>query len=145
MANERIMKVILIFPEKLRFWRNGWGRDKHALGHESLSIIMHFVLILLSVLDPTSSVASDMTPVHIEVRKQNSLLAKRKITLLLKSDFSFTSMCPGLDVNQHAVRRYHLKVVGLPISPPGQVLFLRRNLRKTSPDYTQYYLYFQAK
>ena len=31
-------------------------------------------------------------------------------------------MCPGEDLNLHAHnRRYHLKVVRLPISPPGQV------------------------
>ena len=29
-------------------------------------------------------------------------------------------MCPGQDLNLHALRRYHLKVVRLPISPPGR-------------------------
>ena len=28
--------------------------------------------------------------------------------------------CPGQDLNLHASRRYHLKVVRLPIPPPGQ-------------------------
>ena len=28
--------------------------------------------------------------------------------------------CPGQDLNLHALRRYHLKVVSLPISPPGR-------------------------
>ncbi len=31
-------------------------------------------------------------------------------------------MCPGQDLNLHALRRYHLKVVRLPISPPGRVV-----------------------
>jgi hypothetical protein len=29
--------------------------------------------------------------------------------------------CPGQESNLHALRRYHLKVVRLPISPPGLV------------------------
>jgi hypothetical protein len=28
--------------------------------------------------------------------------------------------CPGQDLNLHALRRYHLKVVRLPIPPPGR-------------------------
>ena len=31
----------------------------------------------------------------------------------------FPFWCPGGDSNPHALRRYHLKVVSLPISPPG--------------------------
>src|SRR5579863_5122066 len=30
------------------------------------------------------------------------------------------SWCPGLDSNQHTLRRCYLKTVRLPISPPGQ-------------------------
>ncbi len=30
-------------------------------------------------------------------------------------------LCPGQDLNLHALRRYHLKVVRLPISPPGRI------------------------
>src|SRR3954465_4535513 len=33
--------------------------------------------------------------------------------------------CPGQDLNLHALRRYHLKVVRLPIPPPGRVVALR--------------------
>ena len=29
-------------------------------------------------------------------------------------------LCPGLDSNQHTLRRRHLKTVRLPISPPGR-------------------------
>src|SRR6476469_4119681 len=32
--------------------------------------------------------------------------------------------CPGQDLNLHASRRYHLKVVRLPIPPPGLVSWL---------------------
>lgn len=34
-------------------------------------------------------------------------------------NFGAKFWCPGLDLNQQALRRYHLKVVSLPISPPG--------------------------
>jgi hypothetical protein len=52
--------------------------------------------------------------------------------LVLKSEKHLTRMvgsacyqttcqnCPGQDLNLHALRRYHLKVVRLPISPPGR-------------------------
>ncbi len=33
---------------------------------------------------------------------------------------SLRALCPGQDLNLHALRRYHLKVVRLPISPPGR-------------------------
>ena len=33
--------------------------------------------------------------------------------------FSFQPECPGEDSNLHALRRYHLKVVRLPVPPPG--------------------------
>ncbi len=36
-------------------------------------------------------------------------------------------LCPGLDLNQQALRRYHLKVVSLPISPPGRT-FVKHSL-----------------
>ena len=36
--------------------------------------------------------------------------------------------CPGGDSNSHAIRRYHLKIVCLPIPPPGHSCFC---IRKT--------------
>ena len=39
------------------------------------------------------------------------------------SDVSGAEDCPGQDSNLHAVRRYHLKVVRLPIPPPGRGAF----------------------
>ena len=37
--------------------------------------------------------------------------------------------CPGGDSNSHAIRRYHLKIVCLPIPPPGHELQLIENRR----------------
>jgi hypothetical protein len=94
-------------------------------GHESLSIFVHCVPNLLSVLDPTS-LASGIAAVHIDARKQCRLLAKRNLTLLLKkSQVSFSSMCPGEDLNLHELPRLLLRQVRLPISPPGQGLVQR--------------------
>ncbi len=43
-------------------------------------------------------------------------------------------MCPGQDLNLHASRRYHLKVVRLPIPPPGlfvaRIVLSRRIIRR---------------
>ena len=41
-------------------------------------------------------------------------------------------MCPGGDSNPHASRRYHLKVVSLPISPPGHRPAIAARRRGTS-------------
>lgn len=35
----------------------------------------------------------------------------------------FSYWCPGGDSNSHAIRRYHLKIVCLPIPPPGHSCF----------------------
>lgn len=47
----------------------------------------------------------------------NSIL----ITKIKNALQRFLFLCPGQDSNLHASRRHHLKVVSLPISPPGQV------------------------
>src|SRR2546421_12682324 len=36
--------------------------------------------------------------------------------------------CPGQDLNLHASRRYHLKVVRLPVPPPGRGRFAAAKL-----------------
>jgi hypothetical protein len=51
---------------------------------------------------------------------------KNQILTKLTPDEDFKSyLCPGLDSNQHTLRRRHLKAVRLPISPPG----LRESLK----------------
>ena len=60
------------------------GRVGKGRGHESLSIILHFVQILLSVLDPTSRFSflhrkENIAVVSTAARKQRRLLAKTKL------------------------------------------------------------------
>ena len=49
--------------------------------------------------------------------------------------------CPGGDSNSHAIRRYHLKIVCLPIPPPGHELQLIENRR----DWQAFFCRFRKK
>lgn len=57
---------------------------RRACGHELLTIIIRFALILLSTLDPSSAIFisrkrnKNMLPLSTEARKQNFLLSRRK-------------------------------------------------------------------
>ena len=43
---------------------------------------------------------------------------KKELRHFCRSSF-FHNWCPGGDSNSHAIQRYHLKIVCLPIPPPG--------------------------
>ena len=58
---------------------------------------------------------SDLT--GLAARPPFGSLRKRASALLSKLVLS--NWCPGGDSNSHAIQRYHLKIVCLPIPPPG--------------------------
>ena len=49
--------------------------------------------------------------------------------------------CPGGDSNSHAIRRYHLKIVCLPIPPPGHEV----QLIEIRPDWQVFFYRFNKK
>ena len=54
-----------------------------------------------------------------KVRHRISGCVKRKRAANLRLQLLYPYWCPGGDSNSHAIRRYHLKIVCLPIPPPG--------------------------
>ena|GEM_PF-570314 len=66
--------------------------------------------------DILSNQRLDGLTVRYEMKKPFQILAQ------IKEKTDFKEWCPGLDSNQHASLRHPLKMVCLPISPPGQVL-----------------------
>ena len=65
---------------------------------------------------------SEKVPSEVEGRVKNRgfLSAQNKN----RPSRAFFVLCAGEDSNLHALRRYHLKVVRLPISPPAQYFAL---------------------
>src|SRR5579863_4156355 len=68
-----------------------------------------------------------------ESGKKREYMTHLKCKKPCKSIIYKVSTCPGLDSNQHTLRRCYLKAVRLPISPPGQVLFGGANIAKDQP------------
>ena len=53
--------------------------------------------------------------------------------------------CPGGDSNSHAIRRYHLKIVCLPIPPPGHSCFCIRNTPAWQVFFSDIFLFFENR
>ena len=53
--------------------------------------------------------------------------------------------CPGGDSNSHAIRRYHLKIVCLPIPPPGHSCFCIRNTPAWQVFFSGIFLFFENR
>gem|GEM_PF-1081466 len=60
------------------------------------------------------------TAQECDARDDDSSTAADTINKKLQTKACSFYWCPGLDSNQHTLRRHHLKMVRLPISPPGQ-------------------------
>ena len=76
------------------------------------------------------------SPGRIEKKAALNEKSRKKILQLL-----FSNWCPGGDSNSHAIRRYHLKIVCLPIPPPGHEEQLIEILR----DWQDFFCCFRKK
>ena len=62
---------------------------------------------------------------QVKAPRQRAVKRKKLQTEICSSFIS--DWCPGGDSNSHAIRRYHLKIVCLPIPPPGHEVQLIEN------------------
>ena len=76
----------------------------------------------------------DDSPGAGALRLKNEKAAEHSAALIF-------NWCPGGDSNSHAIRRYHLKIVCLPIPPPGHELQLIEN----RPGWQAFFFRFTKK
>ena len=67
--------------------------------------------------------------------------SRRKRASALLSKLVLSYWCPGGDSNSHAIQRYHLKIVCLPIPPPGH----EAELIEIRPAWQAFFCLFRRK
>ena len=70
--------------------------------------------------------------IRLEWRINTNLRGSSQKNTLQKECILLCKWCPREDSNLHALRRYHLKVVRLPISPPGHCMVYYKTIFRFS-------------